>query len=88
MESKSHRTRHEIMRDICQITRGGAGKTAIVYQANLNFAILQRYLATMTEAGLIRPDDPQAPRPIFRTTEKGMNYIHSFMTCQNLAGDL
>ena len=50
------RTTDDIEADILKVvkSRGVAGKTAIVYGANLNFKIVVPYLARLVERGLLK----------------------------------
>lgn len=43
----------DIYRDILKVAMEGAMKTHIVYQANLNFKVLKKYLGELLEKGLI-----------------------------------
>lgn len=62
----------EIMAGILEIAREGAGKTQIVYGANLNFQLLHDYLRDLERAGLIAEE---APGGTLRTTERGLRYL-------------
>jgi predicted transcriptional regulator len=43
----------DIIADILRVVSGSAKKTQIMYQANLSFKVLQKYLGEITEASLI-----------------------------------
>ena len=47
----------------------GAKKTHIVYRANLNFEVVNRYLTMLEEKGLIEKQDS-----LYVTTEKGKEF--------------
>jgi predicted transcriptional regulator len=51
----------EICADIVGAADGGARKTKMVYQANLNFCVIGRYLDPLIEHGLI---SEKPPRPL------------------------
>ena len=75
----------EITADILKIAKNGAKKTRIVYRANLNFKILDKYLQELTEAGLI---DNHREKGIIKTTDKGikyLNYYNGFKQFVNIA---
>ena len=67
------RTSYEISSDILRVARGGALKSHLVYKANLNFEVIQRYLGHLIKGGLIENSGR-----IFRTTEKGVEFIIRF----------
>jgi predicted transcriptional regulator len=52
-----------------------AKKTQIMYQANLSYKVLQRYLTEIAGASLIRFDDDQQ---IYLLTCKGQNYLDAY----------
>jgi predicted transcriptional regulator len=47
----------DIIADILQVVSQNAKKTQIMYQANLSYRVLQRYLRNITEASLIDFED-------------------------------
>jgi predicted transcriptional regulator len=63
----------EICSDILKASEGGAKKTHIVYQANLNFGIIKRYLSDLTTKGFLFQHGD-----VFLTTEKGRQFIASY----------
>ena len=72
MEHK--RGRLEIARDILRVARLGAGITAIVYGANLNWPIAKKHIREMELAGLITVEEVHGSR-LYTTTGWG----HEFM---------
>ena len=63
----------EIAAELIQVARGGALKTQLVYQANLNFRIVKGHLSRLLDQGLLKYDPPR-----YYTTEKGVTYLASF----------
>ena len=63
----------DICSDILRVARGGANKTRIVYQANLNFQIVKKYLNRLVDGGLLRPSEN-----MFITTPKGVQFIEQY----------
>jgi len=65
----------DICHDILKVTQGGARKTRIVYQANLNFKIVKKYLQRLIDGGLLehREDIKR-----YFTTEKGNYWMTSY----------
>ena len=66
----------EISAAILQVARNGAKKSHIVYKANLNFKIGKKYLDRLINSGLLM--GPNGEGRVFRTTEKGVDYIKYF----------
>lgn len=63
------RSRHTIISQILDICRGGASKTRIVYQANLNFRTVNPYIALLVKNNLILVK--QGKNRLYETTERG-----------------
>jgi predicted transcriptional regulator len=70
------RSRHEIISKILDICKGGASKTRIVYQANLNFRTVSPYLELLIKNELIEKKDGQ--NISYETTERGNNLLDNF----------
>jgi len=69
-----YRDRLQIIADILSVVRGGAKKTHVMYQANLSFTLLKRYLTEVLEAGLVRCDDEDG----YRLTMRGRSFLDRF----------
>ncbi len=63
----------DICADILNVAKSGARKTQIVYQANLNFKIVKRYLERLTNGGMLDSEESR-----FYTTEKGVDFIDNY----------
>lgn len=63
----------DICADILRVSKGGAKKTHLVYQANLNFKIVKRYLTDLKEKELIEKNGDR-----FYLTEKGSEFIERY----------
>jgi len=63
----------DICAEILQVARAGAKKTQIVYQANLNFKIVEKYLKRLTDGGLLQSKDRY-----FFTTRKGTTFLEQY----------
>ncbi len=65
----------DIIADILLVASKNAKKTQIMYQANLSYKVLQRYLFEIVEASLIRfEDDHQC----YFLTGKGQEYLEAY----------
>ena len=77
--SKERRGKLEIMVEILDICKGGALKTEIVYQANLNFKRVGTYLPFLEKRNLI-----ESSGSIFRTTDKGKEFLDNYHKVKQL----
>ena len=71
-----------IISQILEICANGAGKTKIVYQANLNSLRVDYYLTNLIKNGLIAKES-RGSRVEYRTTYKGMQLKEKFQRLQN-----
>ena len=71
----SRRSSMEVIADILRL--GEAGKTEIMYSANMSFAQLQKYLKFMLELRLIDKVTVGNPVVTYRVTKKGLRLLRS-----------
>lgn len=72
------RTRTEVIVDVLSEALGGANKTRIMYQANLNFLRFNKYFDELLDAGLVEVFDNPGSKCggiVYRTTEKGRELL-------------
>jgi len=69
-----YRGRLQIIADILSVVRDGAKKTHVMYQANLSFTLLKRYLKEVLEAGLVKCEDED----LYRLTGRGQSFLDRF----------
>ena len=62
-----------IMQNILEVCSGGASKTKIVYQSNLNFNTVNSYMTQLKDNGLL--DVIQGEPIIYKTTKKGSEFM-------------
>lgn len=67
----NYRDRLQIVADILYIVDGRAKKTRIMYQANLSYRLLCRYLTEVTNAGLVKADNDD----FYALTNKGKEFL-------------
>jgi predicted transcriptional regulator len=63
----------ELAVDILKAACGGSGKTRIMNSANLSFALLEKYLKIVLDAGFLQVNDS-----IYQVTEKGQIFIEKY----------
>lgn len=66
-----YRDRLQIVADILSIANDKAGKTRIMYQANLSYRLLVRYLGKVLDAGLVKPEEDDR----YVLTAKGVEFL-------------
>lgn len=69
-----YRSKIEIIADVTGVANGGAKKTEIMYQANLSYKLLTRYLKAVIDMGLVKMRDGNT----YDLTEKGLNFLREF----------
>jgi predicted transcriptional regulator len=80
-----HRRRSniEIIGDMLRVGsngNNGAGKTEIMYSANMSYSQLQKYLGLLISHGFIDKLQVGNPTVTYRVTEKGSTLLHSIDT--------
>lgn len=75
------RDKLQIILDILDICVKGANKTKIVYQANLNFKMVNIYLDILTNDGLLDLDKDQSK--LYVTTNKGKDLLKNLKQIYN-----
>jgi predicted transcriptional regulator len=79
---KSTRGQIEIIADILKVCMTSEGKTRIMYRANLSFRMLNVYLNLAIKHGLV--EEVANHRKLFRTTERGREYLTSYLRITQL----
>jgi len=75
VNNSKYRSKLQIIADILVIAGKGAKKTKIMYQANLSYNLLKRYLAETLEAGLIVVDKDEK---LYIITQKGEVFLKKY----------
>lgn len=71
----SYRGRLDIIADILQVVSQNPKKTQIMYQANLSYKVLTRYLRNITAASLI---DFETTDQCYVLTSKGEEFLEAY----------
>jgi predicted transcriptional regulator len=69
----NRRSNIDVMADILRL--GEAGKTEIMYSANMSYRQLQRYLNSLTQGGFIERVKLSNPVETYRVTKKGLRLL-------------
>ena len=71
----SYRSRLDITADILKVVSRNAKKTQIMYQANLSYKLLTRYLAEILEVSLVRFERESR---CYMLTSKGREFLEKY----------
>ena len=71
----NHREQFDIIADILNVAGRNARKTRIMYQANLSYSILQRYLSELVAWSLISFDGSSQS---YVLTPKGQEFLYAY----------
>ena len=71
----NYRSRLDIIADILHIASKNAKKTQIMYQANLSYTVLQKYIAEIARASLINFEDEKR---CYTLTVKGQEFLNAY----------
>ena len=71
---KKNRNSLEIVRDILVIVSARARKTRIMYQANLSYPLMEKYLGSLRDAGLLKCHDGAC----YLITERGKEFLQMY----------
>jgi predicted transcriptional regulator len=74
------RSNIEIIGDMLKVGENGAGKTEIMYSANMSYSQIQKYLSFLINHGFIDRVEIGNPVVTYRVTEKGLALLRSIET--------
>ena len=72
---RTYRDRFDIIADVLNVAGRNARKTQIMYQANLSFSVMQKYLAEIAAASLVTYE---AETQRFVLTAKGQAFLAAY----------
>lgn len=70
-----YRSRLDIIADMLRVASRGANKTRIMYQANLSYKLLTKYLKEVVKAGLVRFERAEN---CYVLTSKGVEFLERY----------
>ena len=74
------RSNIEIIADMLRVGENGAGKTEIMYSANMSYAQIQKYLAFLIGHGFIYKLEVGNPIVTYQVTDSGFSLLKSIDT--------
>jgi predicted transcriptional regulator len=77
---KQRRSNIQIIRDMLKVGENGAGKTEIMYSANMSYSQIQKYLAFLIGHGFIDKVELGNPSVKYLVTDRGGSLLKSIET--------
>ena len=86
MRINRRRSNIEIMAEMLRVGENGAGKTEIMYSANMSYAQIQKYLGFLTSQGFINKVEVGNPVVTYQVTNKGLRLLKSIDNIMEMLG--
>jgi predicted transcriptional regulator len=80
------RSNIEIIADMLRVGENGAGKTEIMYSANMSYSQIQRYLDYLVSQGFVNKVDMDNTMVAYQVTETGMKLLKAIDTLMEMLG--
>ncbi|MFC1914879.1 winged helix-turn-helix domain-containing protein [Chloroflexota bacterium] len=77
MKINQRRSNIEIIAEMLKVGENGAGKTKIMYNANLSYTQIQKYLGFLMGQGFIDKMEMGNPSVTYQITESGFRLLES-----------
>jgi len=71
------RSNIEIIADMLKVGENGAGKTEIMYSANMSYAQIQKYLGFLLSHGFVHKVQVGNPVVTYKVTDKGGDLLRN-----------
>ena len=86
MNINRRRSNIEIIAEMLKVGENGAGKTKIMYNANLSYTQIQKYLGFLLGEGFINKMEMGNPSVKYHVTEKGTKLLESINALTEMLG--
>lgn len=86
MKVNRRRSDIEIIADMLKVGENGAGKTRIMYNANLSYSQIQKYLGFLVSQGFIDKIKVGNPSVTYRVTDSGLKLLKSINSIIEMLG--
>lgn len=80
------RSNIEIIADMLRVGENGAGKTEIMYSANMSYIQMQKYLAYLVNQGFINRVDMDNTMVAYQVTDNGMKLLKAIDSLMGMLG--
>jgi predicted transcriptional regulator len=82
----NRRSNIEIIADMLRVGENGAGKTEIMYSANMSYAQIQKYLGFLMSHGFISKMMIGNPSVTYQVTDSGLKLLKSIESVVEILG--
>ena len=82
----NRRSNIEIIADMLRVGENGAGKTEIMYSANMSYSQIQKYLGFLMSQGFIDKVEVGNPVVTYQVTELGLKLLKSIDSVMAMLG--
>ena len=86
MAINHRRSNIEIIADMLKVGENGAGKTEIMYSANMSYSQIQKYLAFLLSHGFINKVVVGNPVVTYQVTDKGLGLLRNIDSIMEVLG--
>ena len=86
MRVNKRRSDIEIMADMLKVGENGAGKTEIMYSANMSYSQIQKYLGYLMAQGFIDKMKMGNPSVTYRITDSGLKLLQLVNSIREMLG--
>lgn len=86
MRVNRRRSDIEIIADMLQVGENGAGKTKIMYGANMSYSQIQKYLGYLTGQGFIDKIKMGNPSVTYLVTDSGLKLLQLITSLKEMLG--
>ncbi len=86
MRVNRRRSDIEIIADMLKVGENGAGKTEIMYSANMSYAQIQKYLGYLIGQGYINKMKMGNPSVTYQVTESGLRLLQLINELREMLG--
>ena len=80
------RSNIEIIADMLRIGENGAGKTEIMYSANMSYYQMQKYLDYLVNQGFVNKVDMDNTMVAYQVTDSGLKLLKAIDTLMQMLG--
>lgn len=86
MRVNRRRSDIEIIADMLKVGENGAGKTEIMYSANMSYRQIQKYLGYLTGQGFIDKIKMGNPSVTYKVTDSGLKLLQLISNIKEMLG--
>ena len=86
MRVNRRRSDIEIIADMLKVGENGAGKTEIMYSANMSYSQIQKYLGYLIAQGFIDTMKMGNPSVTYRVTDNGLKLLQLINSIREMLG--